>query len=243
MSIQILPVHIDGEITKGQDIVQAAKGLTCVQKDDVVVLSQKIISKQEGRIVLLDSVIPNSLALGIASAYGKDPRTVQLVLDESSRIVRMRSGVLIMQTHSGLVCANAGVDESNVPLGYAALLPENPDASAEQLRESILQKTGKETAVIISDTFGRPFRMGQTDCAIGSAGIAPIKNYAGSSDAFGRILRVTAIAVADQICAAAELVSKKTSGSPITIIRGYEFESAKCGSKDLLRASSEDLFR
>ena len=243
MSIQILPVHVDGEITRGQDIVQAAKGLTCVQKGDVVVFSQKIISKQEGRIVLLDSVMPGSLALGIASAYSKDPRTIQLVLDESSRIVRMRSGVLIMQTHSGLVCANAGVDESNVPLGYAALLPENPDASAERLRESILQKTGKETAVIISDTFGRPFRMGQTDCAIGSAGIAPIKNYAGSSDAFGRILRVTAIAVADQICAAAELASKKTSGSPITIIRGYKFENANCGSKDLLRTSSEDLFR
>ena len=130
MSIQILPVHVDGEITRGQDIVQAAKGLTCVQKGDVVVFSQKIISKQEGRIVLLDSVMPGSLALGIASAYSKDPRTIQLVLDESSRIVRMRSGVLIMQTHSGLVCANAGVDESNVPLGYAALLPENPDASS-----------------------------------------------------------------------------------------------------------------
>ena len=147
MSIQILPVHVDGEITRGQDIVQAAKGLTCVQKGDVVVFSQKIISKQEGRIVLLDSVMPGSLALGIASAYSKDPRTIQLVLDESSRIVRMRSGVLIMQTHSGLVCANAGVDESNVPLGYAALLPENPDASAKRLRESILQKTGKESAL------------------------------------------------------------------------------------------------
>ena len=191
MSIQILPVHVDGEITRGQDIVQAAKGLTCVQKGDVVVFSQKIISKQEGRIVLLDSVMPGSLALGIASAYSKDPRTIQLVLDESSRIVRMRSGVLIMQTHSGLVCANAGVDESNVPLGYAALLPENPDASAI-LRESILQKTGKETAVVISERLDDPSAWARQIVSIGSAGIAPIKNYAGSSDAFGRILRLTA---------------------------------------------------
>ena len=243
MEIQILPVHIDGEIVKGQDIVHAAGGLSFVQDGDVVVCSQKIISKQEGQIVLLDSVTPENLALGIASAYSKDPRMVQLVLNESVRIVRMRSGILITETHSGFVCANAGVDESNVPLGYAALLPVNPDASAEILRKSILKKTGKNIAVIISDTFGRPFRMGQTDCAIGSAGIAPIKNYAGSSDAFGRTLRVTAIAVADQLCAAAELVSKKTSGSPITVIRGYEFENVKCGSQDLLRTHDEDLFR
>ncbi|MDI1496154.1 MAG: F420-0--gamma-glutamyl ligase [Cenarchaeum symbiont of Oopsacas minuta] len=243
MSIEVLPVHIDGEIVEGQNIIESAKDLLSIQNGDIVVISQKIISKQEGRMISLDSVKPTGLASGIASAYGKDSRIVQLILDESSRIVRMRSGILIMETNSGLVCANAGIDESNVQPGCATLLPIDSDASAARLRRSILEKTGKNIAVIISDTFGRPFRMGQTDCAIGSAGIRPIVDYTGMQDSFGRTLRVTAIAVADQICAAAELVSKKTTGSPITIVRGYVYESTECDSSDLLRTRSEDLFR
>ena len=153
---------------------------TEIQDGDILVFSQKIVSKSEGRILSLSSVNPSLLANGISSSYNKDPRLMELILSESKRIVRMENGIIIVETNHGFVCANAGIDESNVQDGYATLLPEDPDRSANLLKEKIEQKTGKNIAVIISDTFGRPFRLGQTDVAIGVAGIEPILDYSGT---------------------------------------------------------------
>ena len=190
----------------------------------------------------LESIGP-SIAIGIAGAYEKDPRIVQLILDETKRIVRMKNGIIISQTPQGLVCANAGVDESNVEKGFATLLPKDSDKSAQKIRRKIKAKTGKDIAVLISDTFGRPFREGQTDVAIGMSGISPIVDYKGKHDTFKRILRVTEIAIADEICSASELVRGKMSGTPIAIVRNYNFGKKNGSLDDLLRNKSFDLFR
>ena len=189
-----------------------------------LVVSQKIISKHEGRVVNIESIIPSELSIGIASAYDKDPKLVQAILSESERIVRMEHGVIIVQTKHGFVCANAGIDESNVEPGYATLLPNDSDKSAQEIRLKILQQTGKKIVVIISDTFGRPFRMGQTDHAIGVSGMDTILHYEGTSDTFGKLLRVTATAIVDELCSAAELVMGKTKKTPAAIIRNLEFK-------------------
>lgn len=246
VSLSIIPIRITDDISRGDDIVEIllkTKNGRGIRNGDVLVFTQKIISKQEGQKVDLSSVSPSLLATGIASAYGKDPRIVQLILDETSRIVRMKNGIIISQTRHGLVCANAGVDESNMEKGFACLLPKNADRSAQKLRRRIKTKTGKNVAVIISDTFGRPFREGQTDVAIGVSGISPIVDYEGRTDTFNRILRVTAIAVADEICSASELVRGKTLHTPIAIIRNYKFDGKSGMLGDLLRDKSLDLFR
>ena len=155
----------------------------------------------------------------------------------------MENGVIIVETNGGFICANAGVDESNVSDGYVTLLPKDPDESASKLRQSILEKTGKQVAVIISDTFGRPFRMGQTEFAIGVSGIDSILDYEGTKDTFGKILRVTAIAIVDELCCAAELVQGKATKTPIAIIRNYKFSPNDGSAKDLLRPKNEDMFR
>jgi len=164
-------------------------------------------------------------------------------LSESKRILRMENGILIVETNNGFVCANAGVDESNVPDGYAILLPKDPDNSATKIHKEILDKTGMNVAVLISDTFGRPFRIGQTDCAIGVAGMDSILDYQGKKDDFGKTLRITAIAVADEICSAAELVMGKTLRCPIAILRNYKFSNSEGTVKTMLRPDAEDLFR
>ena len=210
------------EIANGDNLADLILG-TPINDGDILVFSQKIVSKSEGRVLSLSSVNPSLLANGIASSYGKDPRLVELILSESKRIVRMENGIIIVETKHGFVCANAGIDESNVQDGYAALLPEDPDKSASLLKERIEQKTGKNTAVIISDTFGRPFRLGQTDVAIGIAGIEPILDYIGKPDTFGKVMQVTAIAIADEICSASELVMGKVWKCPIAIVRNYNF--------------------
>ena len=246
MSLQIIPVNISKDIVSGDDLVEllfCTKTGRGLKDGDIIVFTQKIISKQEGRKVDMSKVKPTLLATGIASAYAKDPRIVQLILDETNRIIRMKNGIIISETHHGLVCANAGIDESNVETGFATLLPKNPDVSAQKLRRSIKTKTGKSVAVIISDTFGRPFREGQTDVAIGVSGITSIIDYMGKHDDFDRILRVTAIAVVDEICSASELVRGKTLHTPIAIIRNYKFDKKNGALKYLLRAKSLDLFR
>lgn len=246
MPLSIIPARISEDISAGDDLVEillktrAGRG---IKNGDILIFTQKVVSKQEGRKVDLSSVSPSLLATGIASAYGKDPRIVQLILDETSRIVRMKNGIIISQTRHGLVCANAGVDESNMEKGFACLLPKNADKSAQKLRRRIKTKTGKDVAIIISDTFGRPFREGQTDVAIGMSGISPIVDYEGRKDTFKRILRVTAMAVADEICAASELVRGKTLHTPIAILRGYKFDKKNGRLEDLLRDKSIDLFR
>ena len=214
-----------------------------VKEGDIVVVAQKIVSKQEGRIVNLSEVIPSLLAEGIASQYQKDPRVVELILSETKRIVRMYNGIIIVETNTGLICANAGVDESNVKEGFATTLPINSDKSAQNIREKIKEKTSKNTAIIISDTFGRPFRMGQTNCAIGISGLNPILDYEGTKDTFGKVLRVTEIAVADEISSAAELVMGKTLKCPAAIIRDYSFNPEERLISDLIRPENEDLFR
>lgn len=244
MTIQVIPIFVQQEIEEGDELESVIrKSKAGIRDGDVVVVSQKAISKTEGKKIRLDAVLPSRLAAGIAGEYEKDPRLVEVILSESSKILRISEGVIITETKNGAICANAGVDESNVSGGYVTMLPADPDSSAERLRDTIKEKTKKRVAVIISDTFGRPFRMGQTDCAIGVSGLDPILDYTGKKDAFGRELRVTATAVADELCAAADLARTKSSKVPIVIIRGYEFTPAQGAIKDVLRPEDRDLFR
>jgi len=243
MVLEIIPIKIQREIGIDTNLVDLILESSEINDGDILVFSQKIVSKSEGRILSLSSVNPSLLANGIASSYGKDPRLVELILSESKRIVRMENGIIIVETKHGFVCANAGIDESNVQDGYAALLPEDPDKSASLLKERIEQKTGKNTAVIISDTFGRPFRLGQTDVAIGIAGIEPILDYIGKPDTFGKVMQVTAIAIADEICSATELVMGKVRKCPIAIVRNYNFNFSNAKIQKLLRSRHDDLFR
>ena len=246
MTIQIIPVQINKDIQEHDNIVDlilSSPSKPEIKDKDILVITQKIISKQEGNIVNLSQVKPSLLATGIASEYEKDPRIIQLILDQSKRIIRMNNGIMIVETIQGLVCANAGVDESNVKDGYVTLLPKNADESAKKLQQEILKKTGKNVAVIISDTFGRPFREGQTNSAIGVSGISSIIDYVGTKDAFGKTLHVTAIAIADEICSATELVMGKALKTPIALVRNYTFSNSNGSVKDLIRKRSIDLFR
>ena len=243
MSLQVIPIKIQKEIESGDNLVDLILESFEINDGDVFVFSQKIISKNEGRILSLSSVKPSLLADCIASSYGKDPRLVELILSESKRIVRMENGVIIVETKHGFVCANAGIDESNVKDGYATLLPDDPDKSANLLKDRIKQKTGKNVAIIISDTFGRPFRLGQTDVAIGIAGLEPILDYNGKPDTFGKIMQVTAIAIADEICSTSELVMGKVQKCPIAVIRNYNFSSSTAKIQEMLRSDHDDLFR
>ena len=245
MTLQVIPIHIKKDIQPSDDVVELllSSSKTTLENGDVVVISQKIISKHEGQVIKLESIIPSELSVGIASAYGKDPKLVEAIMSESQRIVRMEHGVIIVETKHGFICANAGIDESNVEDGYATLLPKNSDTSAQKIRSKILEKTGKKVAVIISDTFGRPFRMGQTDHAIGVSGINSILHYEGTPDTFGKTLRVTATAIADELCSAAELVMGKTKKRPVAITKNFEFDETDGSVDSLLRSKEEDLFR
>jgi coenzyme F420-0:L-glutamate ligase/coenzyme F420-1:gamma-L-glutamate ligase len=205
----------------------------------VLVVAQKIVSKAEGRLVSLSKVVPGTRALELARELGKDPRHVQLVLDESRRIVRVGPGVLICETHHGLVCANAGVDLSNAPDDdTAVLLPLDPDASARAIRARL----GPRQAVIVSDTFGRPWREGLVDVAIGVAGLAPLVDARGQTDRRGRELQVTVMALADQLAAAAGILMEKAAGKPAVFIEGIE-PAGDGGLAALLRDPARDLFR
>ena len=243
MCLQILPVPIEKEITSDDNLSKIIINSADIDDGDILVIAQKVISKQEGRIVALSSVKPSLLSEGISSQYNKDPRIIELILSESKRIVRMKSGLIIVETNHGFICANAGIDESNVADGFATLLPLNSDKSAELIRNKILDETGKNIAIIIADTFGRPFRMGQTNCAIGISGLNPILDYSGTLDSFDRILRVTAIAIADELSAAAELVMEKTKKSPVVIIRNYSYDLMDKSIDELIRPENEDLFK
>ena len=245
MTIQVIPIHVKNDVQPADNLVELllSSSKATFEDGDVLVISQKVISKHEGQVVNLQSVIPSELSVGIASAYDKDPKLVEVILSESERIVRMEHGVIIVQTKHGFICANAGIDESNVEDGYATLLPKDSDNSAQQIRLKILQQTGKKIAVIISDTFGRPFRMGQTDHAIGISGIDAILHYEGTLDTFGKILRVTATAVVDELCSAAELVMGKTKKRPAAIIKNFEFKERTGNIQNIIRSKEEDLFR
>ncbi|EIJ66085.1 gamma-glutamyl ligase [Candidatus Nitrosopumilus salaria BD31] len=241
--MQIIPIHVEKEIVPSDDLSDLILNSEKILEGDIIVVAQKIISKQEGRSIKLSTVTPSLLAEGISSQYQKDPRITELILSESKRIIRMGHGILIVETNNGFICANAGVDESNVEHGYATLLPENSDISAQNIRNKILEQTQKHVAVIISDTFGRPFRMGQTNCAIGVSGLNPILDYAGTFDSFDKVLRVTAIAIADELASAAELVMGKSLKCPFVIIRDYQFNIEEHITDELIRPENEDLFR
>jgi len=241
--LQIIPLHIEKEIEPSDDLSELILMSSDLHDGDILVVAQKIVSKQEGRIVDLSTVKPSLLSEGISSQYQKDPRITELILSETKRIVRMQNEIIIVETNNGIICANAGVDESNVKEGYATLLPINSDISAQTIRNKIKEQTNKNVAVIISDTFGRPFRMGQTNCAIGISGLNPIMNYAGTLDSFGKILRITEIAVADELSAAAELVMGKALKCPIAIIRDYSFKIEDHVIDELIRPENEDLFK
>lgn len=245
MTLEIIPIHIKKEINKGDRIVELilSSSKQKIQDGDILVISQKIISKIEGRTINLSSVIPSSLALGIGAEYNKDPKLIEVILSESKRIVRMENEIIIVKTNHGFICANAGVDESNIEPGYATLLPIDSDKSALTIQKQILEKTKKKVAVLISDTFGRPFRLGQTNCAIGISGIDSILDYQGTKDTFGKILRVTAIAIADELCAASELVMGKTEKCPVVIVRNYKYKESNSKIDSIIRPENEDLFR
>lgn len=246
--VRILGVPGLGEIVSGTELSQriveavACSGLR-IQEGDILVVTQKIVSKAEGRIVRLDSVEPSPQAREWAAAHQKDERVVEVILRESRRMVRMERGVLIAETRHGFVCANAGVDASNTAEGTVTLLPEDPDESARRLHAQLQSAFGVRLAVIISDTFGRPWREGVVNVALGVAGLAPLLDYRGQPDMYGRALRVTVVAVADELASAAELVMRKSTGVPVAVVRGFDFEAAAGSGRDLLRASERDLFR
>ena len=215
---------------------------------DVVVIAHKAVSKSEGRLVHLGDVTPGELAQRLAAEHGKDPRLVQVVLDESHRLVRAVRGVLICETHHGFICANAGVDASNVPgEDTVVMLPTDPDASARRVRARLHELTGVAPAVVITDSFGRAWRVGQCDVAIGAAGIQPIEDWRGRNDYDGREMRATVIAVADQLAAVADLARAKDAMQPVVIVSGAErhliADGDGPGASALVRNPAEDLFR
>jgi coenzyme F420-0:L-glutamate ligase / coenzyme F420-1:gamma-L-glutamate ligase len=244
--LEVLGVEGFPEVRPGDDLEHMISGAIShdLRPGDVLVVTHKIVSKAEGRLVDLCTVEPSALAKDYATRYGKDPRQIEVVLRESRRIVRMDRGIVISETHHGFVCANAGVDASNVPGDdTVCLLPVDPDASAARLREALAEDPGVEVAVVISDSFGRAWRHGITDVAIGVAGIDPIADYRGQRDPHGYPIEASVLAVADELAAAAELVMGKTDGIPLAIVRGYPYSPASGSAKDLLMPPERDMFR
>jgi coenzyme F420-0:L-glutamate ligase/coenzyme F420-1:gamma-L-glutamate ligase len=247
-ALSVLPVTGLPEVTEGAAVGELIAAGVELVGGDVVVVSQKVVSKAEGRVRTLSSTIPGAEARRLAAVLGKDPALVELILSESREVLRAEGGVLIVETHHGFVCANAGIDTSNLPDPHTVcLLPEDPDTSARRIRAEITAALeGPPLAVIVSDSFGRAWRLGQAEVAIGCAGIAPLDDWRGRTDAGGRELEATMIAVADEAAAAADLVRDKTSGVPAAIVRGlgrHVTEDDGLGAAALRRPRDEDLFR
>jgi coenzyme F420-0:L-glutamate ligase / coenzyme F420-1:gamma-L-glutamate ligase len=239
--VRILALEGIPEVTEGDDLAELVRDAVELEDDDVVVLAQKIVSKAEGRVVRLEGVQPSERAHELAG--GEDPRRVEVILREAVRVVRARPPLLIAETRHGLVCASAGVDASNAPEhGTVVLLPEDPDASAEQIRARLLELTGCTVGVLITDSFGRPWRKGTTDVAIGAAGLEVVLDLRGRRDRVGYELHATTIAVADEIAGAAELVMGKTEGIPGAIVRGLRL-AGEGRARDLVIPPERDLFR
>jgi coenzyme F420-0:L-glutamate ligase/coenzyme F420-1:gamma-L-glutamate ligase len=248
--IRIIGIADMPEIKAGDDLaallVAAARGQgSAIQSGDVLVVTQKIVSKAEGRVVKLEDVAPSPLALTISQGHRRDPRHTEIVLRESQRIVRMDRGVIISETYHGFICANAGVDASNVPGATTlCLLPQDPDASARRIRQGVQDLLGVSVAVIISDTFGRPWRNGATNVAIGVAGMDPMLSYVGQEDTHGKTLHTTVLCVADELAAAAELAAGKVLGVPVVLVKGYPYQPSEAASHQaLVRDPDKDLFR
>ncbi len=248
--VRIIGIPGIPEIHEGDDlpsmIVTAAReNNIAIEEGDVLVVTQKVVSKAEGRIVDLDDITPSPFAESYAREFEKDARQIEVVLRESKRIVRQQHGVMICETYHGFICANAGVDASNVEkTGTVCLLPVDPDASVRAIRDAVKAQLGVTTAVIMSDTFGRPWREGHVNFAIGLAGIAPVIDYSGQVDPAGYELRVTQMAVVDELAAAAELVHGKLARVPVAVVRGVEYAASEDASTSLLiRPAERDMFR
>ena len=248
--LQVIGVQGMPEVKPGDDLAvflmdAAHRQGTPIEAGDVVVVTQKVVSKAEDRVIGFEGIEPSPLALTITEGYRRDPRHTEIVLRESARVVRMDRGVIISETRHGFICANAGVDASNIPGSETvALLPVDPDASARRIVDSIKSRLGVDVAVIVSDTFGRPWRNGATNVAIGVAGLDPMLSYVGLEDSHGNMMHTTEIAVADELAAAAELVTGKVDGVPVTIVRGYNYvPMADASTQRLIRTGDRDLFR
>jgi len=242
VTLTVVPLAGLPEVEPGADLAGLVAGACALADGDVVVLAQKIVSKAEGRVVRLAEIEPSAEAEEIAGSDG-DARHVELILREAVRIVRRRGPLVIAETRHGFVCASAGVDASNAPEpGALVLLPRDPDASARRVRERLHELTGRTVAVIVSDSFGRPWRRGTTDVAIGVAGLGPLLDLRGSRDAVGYELRSTQIAVADELAGAAELVMGKTDGVPGAVVRGFASEGDG-SARELVIPPEQDLFR
>jgi coenzyme F420-0:L-glutamate ligase / coenzyme F420-1:gamma-L-glutamate ligase len=247
--VRILPLAVEGEIRPGDllsaKLLAAAKSARLrFQDGDILVVKHKIVSKAEGALVALDEVCPSASARAWGRRVGGDARVSELALRESRRVVRRKRRVLITETRHGFVCANSGVDVSNVDGGrHAVLLPEDPDRSAGKLRTQIKKKLGVQIAVIVSDSFGRPWREGLTEVAIGVAGMRPLIDYRGRRDPFGYSLHATVDAVADELACAAGLVCGKLAGTPACVIRGFPYRRGNGSGRELIRPAQYDLFR
>jgi len=250
-AIKIIAVENLPLIEKGDNLAElisnaAKKQSTPLQENDIIVVTHVVVSKAEGNIINLDDVIPSERANEIAQQTSKDPALVEVILRETKEIVRIGQNSIITETNSGIVCANAGIDRSNVSgVRNVVPLPKNPNASAQNIRQRIKQLTGVNIAVIVSDTHGRPFRLGEINVAVGVAGIKPIRDRRGEKDLFGYVLRIKQTAIADELCSAAELViGQANEGIPAAIIRGYSYETIEGASTtELIRAKEKDLFR
>lgn len=252
-TVSLIPVPFTDDIVSGDDLSDVVgralrRQKLSLQPGDILVVKHKVVSKAEGRLVELSSVKPSSAAKKWSRQSGADARLVELALRESRAVVRKKviggHGVLITETRSGLVCANSGVDLSNVNGGtHALLLPKDADKSAARLRSAIKRKTGVEVAVIIADSFGRPWREGLTESAIGVAGMKPLLDFRGKRDPHGYVLRSSAEAVADELACAAGLICGKLNGVPVCIVRGVRYEPGRGSARELLRARQNDLFR
>jgi coenzyme F420-0:L-glutamate ligase/coenzyme F420-1:gamma-L-glutamate ligase len=247
-SMELVPLPGLPEIRKGDDLARciaeaARRAQIVLEHGDVLVIAQKIVSKAEGRVVRLSTVKPSRKALHLAAKLNKDPRLVEVILWESRRIVRS-DPVLIVETHHGFVCANAGVDQSNIPgRGVVSLLPRHPDRAARSLAAALGKRAGKRIAVVISDTFGRPWRLGLTNVAIGAAGVPALLDLRGTRDLHGKPLHATILAVADELAAAAGLAMGKAAGIPAVVIRGFRYKSVLDPAARIIRPANEDLFR
>jgi len=246
--LRVVPLRGIPIVQQGDDlaaqIVEAAQAQgTPIEDGDVLAVTQRVVSRAEGRIYRLEEFEPSPYARDYAERYDKDPHVVEAVLRESTRIIRQVGGVFITETRHGYKCANAGVDASNVGgEGFVSLLPVDPDASCARIRAGIRERTGADVAVIMTDTFGRPWRHGQTNVAIGIAGMLPFQNYVGTTDMDGRELRVTTICVADEIAGMSELVMGKADGVPVALIRGYDYPKGNGSSHEIVREMELDLF-
>jgi coenzyme F420-0:L-glutamate ligase/coenzyme F420-1:gamma-L-glutamate ligase len=245
--IQIFGISGLREVQPGDDLaallIEAVRaGGVRIGAGDIFVVAQKVVSKAEGRLVALDTVTPSPMARRWAEEHGKDARVVEVVLRESRRVVRMDRGILITETQHGFVCANSGVDSSNAPPGTVVLLPVDPDRSAVKLRERLEEAFAVKVGVVVSDSFGRPWREGLTNVALGVAGIESLVDCRGQKDTFGRVLQVTVIAAADELAGAAELVMGKNRQVPVAVVQGFAFSGEGSG-REMVRRQELDLFR